>query len=152
MNANQNNAINNNLNEVNAIIQLTTIRRLNDNFEITLIFPVNRNSRYFSRTFILHDDGQTYDYIHEYDYKNPSTHNGKVSRRIWNKLNRLLENALEIQHEINPDEHEINPDDFLVDPPEIATDRIILEDDIRDEVLGIMLDFMHIIPEFNNIS
>ena len=53
-------------------IQLTTIRRLNDNFEITLNLPVNRNSRYFSRTFILHDDGQTYDYVHDYVYKNPS--------------------------------------------------------------------------------
>ena len=142
MNANQNNNQNNNLDEVNAIIQLTTIRRLNDNFETTLILPVNRNSRYFSRTFILHDDGQTYDYVHEYTDKRPSTHNGKVSRRIWNKLNRLLENALEIQHEINPDEDEINPDDFLVDPPEIATDRIILEDELHSAIIGTLWNLL----------
>ena len=87
MNANQNNN------------QITTIRRLRDNTQISIILPTNRNSRFISRTFILHDDGQTYDYVHEYADKRPSTHNGKVSRRIWNKLNRLLENALETQLE-----------------------------------------------------
>ena len=89
--------------------QITTIRRLRDNTQISIILPTNRNSRFISRTFILHDDGQTYDYVHEYADKRPSTHNGKVSRKIWNKLNRLLENALETQLEEDDwDFHEDN--------------------------------------------
>ena len=73
----------------------TTIRRLADNTEVTININGNRNSRYISRTFILHNDGETYDYIHEYIDKIPSKHYGKRSRRIWNRMNRLLEENLE---------------------------------------------------------
>ena len=78
----------------------TTIRRLSDNAETTTQLLGNRNSRYISRTFILHDDEETYDYIHEYDYKIPSPHYNKINREKWEKYNRILEQNLNAIEEI----------------------------------------------------
>ena len=82
----------------------TTIRRQISGEEVTIILQGNRNSRYIRRTFILHPDGQTYDYIHEYDYKIPSPHYNKINREKWEKYNRILEQNLELEQNEDPDE------------------------------------------------
>lgn len=82
----------------------TTIRRQISGEEITIQLKGNRNSRYEHRIFILHPDGETYDYIHEYDYKEPSPHFNKVSRNLWQKYNNILEQNLELNQNEDPDE------------------------------------------------
>ena len=74
----------------------TTIKRQNSTEEVTIQLKGYRNSRYVHRIITLHPDGETYDYIHEYDYKLPSEHSNKRSVERWQKYNRILEAVIEI--------------------------------------------------------
>ena len=77
----------------------TIIKRQNSDLEVIIETRKNINSNYIRRIIILHDDEQTYDYIHIYNYKNPSPHNNQVSRNKWNYYNNLLNENLTLLQE-----------------------------------------------------